>query len=602
MRAVLIAALLCPAAFGQGLSDSTLTNVYCYFRHLMVLTNPDGSIAAFRTAYGNLTFLGDGRYTFTGSQIVASSIPVAVSGTGTYSVGADGYIVMSNPQRDGANMRVGLGMRAFVGATTEAPGVRDLFVAFRALTPTATQPGGALTGSWDFSGIEIPTGSQGQLRSAAFRLTPTGAGTGGSITMTTRSSVDANRLTTIPVNNVTFTLTPQATGTITFPGSGLVNGTRTFVRSMDGSLILMGSADEGMHSLWVGTQAQTGVQSNSDFRGLYFRAGIRIDGGRPGCYSGSANANGSGKLVSSLRVRQNEGVLDLTTASDYQLSADATGMLSPGRMALGATAFQANALGTADTGSHELSVGITPIGVSGTGVFVNPRGIVNAGSFAPVGAPLSPGGFITIFGSGMAAAAATASALPFPLSLSGVQVLINDSPAPVYSVSSGQISAMVPLTVTGDTVNVAVLNGAQRSNTVTARLARTSPGIFTVPPAGTGPGALLHANYTLVSANLPARRGETVLLYLTGLGTVIPAVPTGSAAPSNPLSTVTYELKVYVGGRQAAVVFKGLAPGLAGLYQINFTVPAGAPTGSAVPLAIETPDAFHDMADIAVGN
>jgi uncharacterized protein (TIGR03437 family) len=50
------------------------------------------------------------------------------------------------------------------------------------------------------------------------------------------------------------------------------------------------------------------------------------------------------------------------------------------------------------------------------------------------------------------------------------------------------------------------------------------------------------------------------------------------------------------------VIFKGLAPGLAGLYQINFTVPAGAPTGSAVPLAIETPEAFHDMADITVSN
>jgi len=50
------------------------------------------------------------------------------------------------------------------------------------------------------------------------------------------------------------------------------------------------------------------------------------------------------------------------------------------------------------------------------------------------------------------------------------------------------------------------------------------------------------------------------------------------------------------------VIFKGLAPGLAGLYQINFTVPTNATTGSAVPLAIETPDAFHDMVDIAIIN
>ena len=50
------------------------------------------------------------------------------------------------------------------------------------------------------------------------------------------------------------------------------------------------------------------------------------------------------------------------------------------------------------------------------------------------------------------------------------------------------------------------------------------------------------------------------------------------------------------------MLFKGLAPGLAGLYQINFTVPTNAPTGSAIALAVETHDAFHDMVDIAITN
>ena len=57
-----------------------------------------------------------------------------------------------------------------------------------------------------------------------------------------------------------------------------------------------------------------------------------------------------------------------------------------------------------------------------------------------------------------------------------------------------------------------------------------------------------------------------------------------------------------IGGRPATVVFKGLAPGLAGLYQINLTVPANAPIGASIPLAIETPEAFHDMVDIAITN
>ncbi len=35
-------------------------------------------------------------------------------------------------------------------------------------------------------------------------------------------------------------------------------------------------------------------------------------------------------------------------------------------------------------------------------------------------------------------------------------------------------------------------------------------------------------------------------------------------------------------------VFAGLAPGFEGLYQIDFQIPANAPSGAAVPLYIQT--------------
>jgi len=55
-----------------------------------------------------------------------------------------------------------------------------------------------------------------------------------------------------------------------------------------------------------------------------------------------------------------------------------------------------------------------------------------------------------------------------------------------------------------------------------------------VPSAGIGPGAILHADYTLVNAAKPAKVGETILIFLTGLGPVTPAVPDG-APPNSPL-------------------------------------------------------------------
>ena len=272
------------------------------------------------------------------------------------------------------------------------------------------------------------------------------------------------------------------------------------------------------------------------------------------------------------------------------------------RLGNGGERYAASGLSTGDNNNYELLLGVRAASATGTGVFINPQGVLNAASFAPVGAPLSPGSFFTIFGGGLSSATTVASSLPFPTTLNGVQVLVNGTAAPLYFVSAGQISALVPFGAAGTTATLQVVNGTTRSNTVELPLGRTSPGIFTIPPAGTGPAALLRADFTLISPTSGARRGETVQLFLTGLGAVNPAGRDGAAASASPLSVAIADVKVYVGGRQATVLFKGLAPGLAGLYQINFTIPANAPTGPTVPLAIETPDAFHDMADIPITN
>ena len=57
----------------------------------------------------------------------------------------------------------------------------------------------------------------------------------------------------------------------------------------------------------------------------------------------------------------------------------------------------------------------------------------------------------------------------------------------------------------------------------------TSPGIFTLPPGGIGSGAVLHADYTVVSEANPAKPGETIQIFLTGLGKVSGNVPAGAA-------------------------------------------------------------------------
>jgi len=599
--AIALLILSTSAMSAQALTNASLTGKY-YFRHLLINANAAGAITEMRTAYGAITFNGSGAYNYTGSQIVGTGAPAAFTGTGTYAVKGTGYVTISNPQRPGADVNAGLGQGAIVGATTETGGVYDLFVAVPA--PATTQSNLSLSGNYDVSALEFPDASAAQIRNAAFRFSAGGNGSAGSFTLTGRGAATADRLTTAPVSNAIYQVNPDGTGTMTLPGSALLSGVRALWLSADASLAILGSTGAGGHDLWIATRSLTTAANNGSFRNLFFRAGLRYESGRAGVYAGSANSTGAGKLVSSLRVRQPEGGIDLTAANAYQLNTDGTGPLAPGRVALGfgGNSFQSNGLAGFDAGNYEIGFGIRAASPSGTGVFISPQGVVNAASFAPVGAPLSPGGFFTLFGSGLAAATTVASALPFPTSLGNVQVLVNGTAAPIYLASAGQISALVPFAATGATATIVVVNNGQRSNTVEIPLARSAPGIFTIPPAGTGPGALLHADYSLVSAAAPAKRNETLLLFLTGLGPVTPVIRDGAAAPSSPLSTVTADVKVYIGGRPANVVFKGLAPGLAGLYQINFTVPANAPLGQSVALAVETPDAFHDMVDIAIGN
>jgi uncharacterized protein (TIGR03437 family) len=54
----------------------------------------------------------------------------------------------------------------------------------------------------------------------------------------------------------------------------------------------------------------------------------------------------------------------------------------------------------------------------------------------------------------------------------------------------------------------------------------------------------------------------------------------GDPALASPLSTTTTLPQVTIGGQQANVVFSGLTPGTAGLYQIDVTIPSGLTPGA----------------------
>jgi len=132
---------------------------------------------------------------------------------------------------------------------------------------------------------------------------------------------------------------------------------------------------------------------------------------------------------------------------------------------------------------------------------------------------------------------------------------------------------------------------------VTLTVVEVQPGIFTVNQVGTGQGIVQIAGTALLAAptgpgSRPVKSGSEYLqIYGTGLGPVVgtkgEAPPADGAVAALP---TLYQTKATVtatlGGMPVPVTFSGLTPTLVALYQVNVQVPAGAPTGSAVPLVI----------------
>ncbi len=207
-------------------------------------------------------------------------------------------------------------------------------------------------------------------------------------------------------------------------------------------------------------------------------------------------------------------------------------------------------------------------------------GVVEGAGFTPR-RPLAPGGIISIFGARFAASEALAGAVPLSRELAGVRVRIGSLNAPLYYAGPGQVNAQVPFEVEGaESVSVAVIAGGLLTAPQVYPVAPVQPGVFR---AGAGV-AILDGQSRLITAENPARIGDTLQIYATGLGSVDAAVESGAALPGP--SNVRAPVTVTIGGVQARVDYQGLAPGFVGLYQVNAVVPSGVAEGDAVPVVL----------------
>jgi len=96
-----------------------------------------------------------------------------------------------------------------------------------------------------------------------------------------------------------------------------------------------------------------------------------------------------------------------------------------------------------------------------------------------------------------------------------------------------------------------------------------------------GPVIVHATDFTLVTAAKPAKAGEILTLFATGLGPTAPGVDPGQAFTADPLQVVNSPVDVTINGAAADVLYAGGYPGTTDSYQVNFRLPSGIAPGMA---------------------
>jgi uncharacterized protein (TIGR03437 family) len=90
-----------------------------------------------------------------------------------------------------------------------------------------------------------------------------------------------------------------------------------------------------------------------------------------------------------------------------------------------------------------------------------------------------------------------------------------------------------------------------------------------------GDGGTAFADQPSVSRENPAKARDTILIDSTWLGEVDITVPASTPALGELRARTVNPVTLTIGGREADVSYAGLAPGLAGVYQVIARIPDG---------------------------
>lgn len=236
---------------------------------------------------------------------------------------------------------------------------------------------------------------------------------------------------------------------------------------------------------------------------------------------------------------------------------------------------------------------------------VSAQSAVNVASFADpslANGSLAQGGMFTVFGSNLGPATLEqVSGFPLPTTLAGTSISVTVGGTTLDCVmiftSAAQVAAILPSTTPVGTGTMQVTYNGTAQPPFAVTVVAHSFGTFGINSAGSGPGVFTNA--TTVAVNTiaaSAAGGELWDIWGTGLG----AAPFSDDGPPS-VQDLGYNVQVFVGGREAQVIYAGRSGCCSGVDQIRFVVPSGL-SGCYVPVHLVVDGVPSNFTSISIAD
>lgn len=218
--------------------------------------------------------------------------------------------------------------------------------------------------------------------------------------------------------------------------------------------------------------------------------------------------------------------------------------------------------------------------------------VVNGASYEP--GAVAPNTFITIWGRnlayntrGLAAGDVANGRLPTALPGAGVRVWIGGLAAFLYYVSPGQVNVLVPPNLSPGETRLQLQLDSIWGPAIPLTIAPSAPALFQIEA---GAAIAAFSDGSVATAEAPARPGDVVVLYATGLGATTPRIGYGEIPNGLTWLASLDKFRVLIEGVEissSCVSYAGAAPGFGGLYQINLQLPQDTPRNPRIQVAVD---------------